>query len=59
MHDSICRVRLGRGSNVGGSAERFCHVIVTDLRDAAVTGFTVTQPFDRNENGIDRRPEIV
>ena len=41
------------------SAERFCHVIVTDLRDAAVTGFTVIQPFDRNENGIDRWPEIL
>ena len=37
------------------SAERFCPVIVTDLRDVAVTGFTVTLPFDRNENVIDRR----
>ena len=44
---------------LGVSAERFCHVIVTDLRDTAVTGFTVTQPFDRNENGIDRKPEII
>ena len=40
------------------SAERFCHVIVTDLRDAAVTGFTVTPPFDHNENVIGR-PEIL
>ena len=42
---------------VGSIAERFCPIIVTDLRDAAVTGFTVTQPFDRNKNGIDTRQE--
>ena len=42
---------------VSASAEQFCHVIVTDLRDAAVTGFTMTQPFDRNKNGIDTRQE--
>ena len=44
---------------VATSAERYCHVIVTDLRDAAVTGFTVTPPFDRNENVIDGRPKIL
>ena len=44
---------------VSASAERYCHVIVTDLRDAAVTGFTVTPPFDRNENVIDGRPKIL
>ena len=37
---------------VGSSAERLCPVIVTDLRDTAVTGFTMTLPFDRNKNVI-------